>query len=308
MKAPLRSILIGDTSRYPSEFCFCVNQGMTLLGHWHREIDIRLPIDVVQRMCEIVRPQVLFCHMLLWSPAGPTHTAALLDLCASWRKRGTRVLIHDGDARAETRWPHDVSESVDLALCNHTADRSTWNIPQLRWPYGAFTQREMAAPVEAFRCRLAFAGRLGGGIYQDRTDLVTRCQQWLGADMKVFPTPEVQHTLFRTPELAASAGAVLGFGRPEAPGWTDVRVTQYPGSGGVLLHDDVQGLLEPGVHYVPLPRDPDAVDLKMAVRRAELAGPQIRPAAFAFVQRFHSSIPRVLAALAAVGLARESAR
>lgn len=306
MTRPLRSLLIGDISYYPSEFCFGISQGMTLLNHWHTAVDIRHPIDVIARRLSIVQPLVVFGHMLLWPPDGPAKAAALLELLADARRRwGTRVLIHDGDARTETRWPHDVSAAVDLALCNHTADRSAWNIPQLRWPYGAFTQREMAAPVPEFRCRLAFAGRLGGGIYQERTALIERCRDWLGDDFKVFPGQAGPHTLFRTPELAASAGAVLGFGRPESPGWVDVRTFMYPGAGGILLSDDVGGFLEPWAHYVPY-RSHSSESVAESLTEIDRRGPEwrqrLRREAFGYVQSKHSAIARVQQALSVVGL------
>jgi len=303
MRRPLRSVLIGDISNYPSEFCFGAAQAMTLLGHFHRDLDVRQPIDVIDRMCEVIQPQVLWMHMMLWSPGGPSHTLALLELCERWRRRGAVVFLHDGDARLETRWPHDISAAVDLALCNHTADRSAWGIRQVRWPYFAFAQSERAPAVPEFTCDLAFAGRLGAGIYAERTELLGRCQAWLGDRFKLFPNAACAHTLFRTPELAASASAMLGFGRPDAPGWTDVRVFLLPGAGGVLLHDDVQGFLEPGVHYVLLPRRPEEGDLRAALRQATLEGPGIRARAFQYVQAEHSSVARVRQALQAVGLA-----
>jgi hypothetical protein len=152
-------------------------------------------------------------------------------------------------------------------------------------------------------CVLAFAGRLGGGIYTERTRLVEQCVEWLGSSFRVFQTGVDPHTLFRTPELAASATAVLGFGRPDSPGWVDVRVFQYPGAGGVLLHDDVGGFLDAREHhYVPIPARPERADIEDAIRRAELDGPLIRRAAFAYVQTNHSSVNRVREALSAAGV------
>lgn len=292
-RRPLRSLLIGDVDHYPSEFALGVAQAMTLLGHWHSAVSIRQPIAVITKRIVEVQPDLVFAHMLLWSPAGDAHRAELLALLADWRGRGTRVVLHDGDARAETRYPHDISAAVDLALCNHTADRSAWGIPQLRWPYGAFVQRRPAAPVEEFRCALAFAGRLGSGLYAARTALVLALQARLGGTMLLLvPNQTARHTLFRTPELAASADAVLGYGRPELSGWCDVRTFQYPGAGGVLLSDDVQGFLEPGVHYLPYAMGQIASVLE-AVGRAHADGARIRQAAFRYVQAKHTWLNRV---------------
>jgi hypothetical protein len=280
-----------------------------MAGHWHTTVNIRQDVGTIVKRVREMDPDIVWGHMLLWAPGGgaaSNKTYDLLDLCETWRsKRGTRVLLHDGDARDDTRFPVDISKAVDLALCNHTASRSAWKIPQLHWPYFAFYQREIAAPAPEYTCDLAFAGRLDGGpLYQARTELVYGLQEKLGDRMKVFRGGD-EHTLFRTPELAASAGAVLGFGRPERNGWLDVRVFQYPGAGGILLHDDVGGFLEPFDHYIPyLSGKPESVleGLEWPKRKGGIAGQLLRYRAFQHVQEHHSASARVREALEAVGL------
>ena len=303
MSRTLRAVIVGDL-RYNSEFIFGVHQGLTLLGHWATVMDVHSDIGAIAKKFKDVRPDVAFMHMLMWSPMGAKHTEDLLALCSSWRQRGTRIAIHDGDARVATRHPHDVSFAVDLVLCNHTADRSAWRVRCLRWPYFAFVQREIAEPRPEFRCDLFFAGRQGGGIYADRTTLISALKQRLGDRFRVYPTQEVPHTLFLTPEIAASATAVLGHGRSreEAPGWKDVRYWQYPGAGGVLLHDDVTGPLVPYDHFIPYaPGDVDSI--LSGLEAAKSDGARIRRAAFRYVQERHTSVNRVGEALAALGLA-----
>ena len=305
---PLRSVLIGDVDHYPSEYIFGVNQGMTILGHWHRTVNVRQPIDVIAKVLGEVDPDLIWGHMLLWSPAGAAHTRQLLSLCADWRrKRGATVVLHDGDARQETRFPYDISAAVDVALCNHTADRGTWRIPQLHWPYFAFYQSTMASPHPEWACDLFFAGRVGEGIYTARTQLLSTLQQVLSAKGLTFRCCVTgPHTLFRTPEVAASATAVLGHGRgPEAPGWVDVRVFQYPGAGGVLLHDDVGGFLEPYQHYVPY-KWGDLESILAGIEYARAHGAKLRQEAFRFVQARHSSVIRVQQVLGWLGLATEA--
>ena len=300
---PLRSVLIGDTDHYPSEYIFGVAQGMALLGHWHTAVSVRNDIDVIERRVEQTAPDVIWGHMLLWPPGGPDVAAALLDLCRRWRQRGTRVIMHDGDARESTRYPTDISDSVDVVLCNHMADRSAWNIRQVRWPYFAFVQPRPSVSAGMFLCSLAFAGRLStAGIYAERTAFVFELKKRLGSRMLVFPNPDCRHTLMRTPELAASADAVLGYGRPESPGWLDVRVFQYPGAGGVLLYDDVERageFLTPWRHFVPYQRH-DVDSVMLAVQFAKEHGAAIRHEAFQFVQERHTSVQRVEQALAEV--------
>lgn len=298
---PLRSLLIGDVDFYPSEYIFGVAQGMALLGHWHNTVNIRADLGVIKRRLDQVCPDVIWGHMLLWAPGGQERTGDLLELCASWRRRGAKIIMHDGDARTEARFPANVSWAVDLALCNHTSSREVWGIQTLRWPYFAFAQRDIAAPREDLVCDLLFAGRRGGGIYTARTAFLEALAARLGSGLRSFPTPEVPHTLMLTPEMAASAAAILGYGRPEQNGWLDVRIFQYPGAGGVLLHDDAAEVLEPYKHYIPY-KGQDLESALEALGRAKTEGEKIRQAGFVFVQREHSSVPRVRQALLAVGI------
>jgi len=163
----------------------------------------------------------------------------------------------------------------------------------------------MARPDPRWAAGLAFAGRLGGGMYEARTALLARLKGTLGETFRTFPENDpsgVQHTLFSTRELAASANAILGFGRPEAIGWTDVRVFQYPGAGGILLHDDAGEWLTPYSHYLPYTsKDADSV---VRVLREDVPryGARIRQTAFDFVQKYHSSVVRITEALNYVGL------
>ena len=125
MTRPLRSLTIGDSDGYNSEFIIGVQMAMSRAGHWHSTLSIRNDISTIAKRVADVHPDVLYGHMLMWPPRGPGAQAPdLLELCADWRARGTKVLIHDGDAGTKTRFPVDISPAVDLALCNHTADRS----------------------------------------------------------------------------------------------------------------------------------------------------------------------------------------
>ena len=109
--------------------------------------------------------------------------------------------------------------------------------------------------------------------------------------------------------MAASCIAVLGFGRPEVPGWIDTRVLQYPGAGAILLHDDVHpeitSLVDEGSapgagHYLAVPRyDVDAIvaALDRLRRTPEAARRALRERAFVHVQAHHTYTHRVQAVL-----------
>ncbi len=290
--------MLGDCDYYKSPYMRGVAQAMANLGHAHTELSVRLPAKTIEQRIRLWKPTLIWTHMLLWAPPGSPPVGELVAIAAAAAKRGSRVVLHDGDARAATRHPHDISGWCSLALVNHAYDRSAWGVPVLRWPYFAMSQKEIAPAVEALRCQLFFAGTLGSGIYSARTKLleVVRAR---GVDLRL-PTLG-DNTIDRTAEIAASSDAVLGFGRSEIPGWCDTRVFQYSGAGGILVHDDVQGNLEPWVHYVPYKSgDADSVVDALGRLRAKPGSDRLamRRRAFAYVQDNHSSVARVKQVLA----------
>lgn len=294
----IRSLMLGDCNHYASPYMRGVAQAMRLLGHEHTEISIRSPAKVIEQRIRLWRPSLIWTHMLLWPPSGSPPVAELVSIVDRAAKGGARVIIHDGDAKQRTRYPLDISRWCSLALVNHGYDRSAWKVPTLHWPYFAQAQKAIANVDDGFRCDLFFAGTLGGGIYAARTALLDAVR---ARGVKLQTPPPGENTIDNTPEIAASADAVLGFGRPEIPGWCDTRVFAYPGAGGILLHDDVQGYLEPWVHFVPYESGSadsivDALDRLRAKSLAERMF--LRTRAFSHVQQHHSSISRVKQVLA----------
>ena len=301
LRRPLRSVFLGDL-RYHSHWRFGVAQAIYRMGGVHRAVEITGDLAMIDKQVSETAPDVIWAHMLMWPPHGPhgvTDAEGLLTLCEKWRKAGAKVLLHDGDPRPHARYPYDVSRAVDLVLCNHKLDRSVWGVPQMFWPFGCFAMGRPAERTEDLRATLAFTGTLQtGGLYDERTTCLKALDD-LGV-LSVFPgDSESVNTFLRTPELATSAEAVIGFGRPDI-GWIDTRVFQYPGAGGVLLHDDVAEDftgMEDGVHYVKVDRY--SVDsILRGLEKAKKMGPVIRANAFAYMQRFHTWDQRVRQALA----------
>lgn len=290
----MRSLMLGDCHHYISPYMRGVKQAMELLGYPHAEVSIRSSAKLIEQRIRLWRPDVIWTHMLLWPPAGSPPVAALIEIMQRAVALGARVLIHDGDARLSMRYPYDISSWCSLALVNHACERSAWRVPALRWPYFAPVQQRIASPVPELRCGLFFAGRTGGHLYTARTALLESIRA-RGIDLRM-PTVDGQNTLDYTHRIAASADAVLGFGRREIPGWADTRIFQYVGAGGLLLHDDVQGYLEPWVHYVPYDTgsaDSVVESLERLKRLPDSERAALRMRAFSFVQRHHSSVARV---------------
>jgi hypothetical protein len=300
---PLRSLTLGDTDHYLSPYIFGVAQGMARLGHWHSSVSLRQPANVIEQRITDVRPDVLWTHMLLWPPPGSPGVERLVAIVERAAKRGAKVVIHDGDYKPATRHPHDISRWCALALCNHTFDRSAWNVRTLRWPYFAFAQECIASASPQLGCELFFAGSIGRDpVYSARSRLLDQVRS-AGVRLRLG---DDGNTLFRTAEIAASADAVLGFGRPGSTGWVDTRVFQYPGAGAILLHDDVAGFLVPGEHYIPYQSgSAESIAEALARLRAMSIADRLalRRRAFEYVQTRHSSTSRVHEVLISLGVA-----
>jgi len=307
MRRPLRSIMICNPA-YVSAYVLGVAQAMAMLGHWHREISVLADFDRVSRQLEEHRPDIIWTHTVPWVPReAPAPGWGYLDLLSEWRKRGSRVLLHDGDPRAATRHPRDLSAAFDFALCNHAQNRIDWKIPTVRWPYAAMVQREIGEPVNALRCGLLFAGivRKDDDLYSPRTDVLGLLRERLGDRLAV--RSGVVNDRMQAADVASSAQAVLGFGRPEIKGWVDTRVFQYPGAGGVLLHDDAAEFLVPGVHFVEFKRgstaEETAAGVVEAFGRVGHEEIEMRARAFAHVQAHHTWRHRVESVLNLLGVA-----
>ncbi len=296
-RRPLRSVFLGNP-RYLSVYGLGVQQAMGILGHWHRVVSLFDPLPEVVKQIAEMAPDVIWTHMALWPPHGGLSADQVAEVIAPWKNRGAAVFLHDGDPRVRTT-QLDVPGIFSVALVNRT-DGDYWKIPSVRWPYAAMVQREIAAPQSEWACDLLFAGILrGDGLYGERTRLVQALQNCLGSGMRVIsPSIGERNNRMLVADVAPSAGAVLGFGRPEVTGWIDTRVFQYPGAGGILIHDDAGEFLRPGEHYLKFDRADPVNSVLRAVEQAK-QDPGIRERAFRFVQDNHTWVHRVERALEA---------
>jgi hypothetical protein len=299
-RRPLRSVFLGNP-RYLSAYKLGVGQAMGILGAWHRTVSLfDDPGSVVRQIAEM-EPDVIWTHMALWPPAGALTPPQIAEILAPWRARGAAIYHHDGDPRTRPLPEVDMGSVFSVALVNRAVGVDTWPIPCVRWPYAAMVQRAIGEPRPAHACDLLFAGHLrADAIYGTRTALVQGLQAELGPRMRIVcPGGGDTNNRMLVADVAPSVGAVLGFARPEVPGWIDTRVFQYPGAGGVLIHDDAGEFLEPDVHYLRFDRTDAHASVLRCVARAKAEGPALRERAFRHVQRHHTWVQRVEVALAA---------
>ena len=291
-----RSVFLGHTA-YESLYRHGVAEACGHLGIEHREINLLTTMEQVEQEVADAKPDLIWGHMLFWAPhnsRGAIDPRVVQALCEKWKKAGIRVVLHDGDPRLRTRFPHSIRTGVDLVLANHMLGRAEWETPVMHWPFACPTYEEMAAPTPEFEGDIIFTGTLraeaDGGLYDERTACLLALREC--GVLRVLPEPGQPNTMCRSAEVAASADAIIGFGRPEIPGWIDTRVFQVAGAGGVLLHDDVGSLLVPHEHYVPVERY-DVESILEGMHEARREGPRLRKAAFEHMQAHHTWTHRV---------------
>lgn len=163
---------------------------------------------------------------------------------------------------------------------------------------------KMPNPKLGLSDKLFFAGQVTqDSTYGGRTKLLSDVKS-RGVNLYIHSSSD-GNTLFRTSEIAPSAQAVLGFGRPGGTGWIDTRVFQYISAGAILFHDDVGGYFEPWVHYIPYESgsaESIAENLDIICKMNDSDRMRIRQNGFDFGQKNHSSVVRCAQVLKTLSL------
>lgn len=299
-RRPLRSVFLGNP-RYLSVYALGVAQAMGAMGAWHRYVSLFDDVDSVKKQFDEMCPDVVWTHMALWPPNGALSVDEILGILSYWKRRGTAIYLHDGDPRERNTHPA-ASSAFSIALVNRTVVNDSYQgIIAVRWPYAAMAQKNIGEPRTEWACDLLFAGLdRDDDLYGTRTRLVRELQKELGVRMRVVsPGGGDVNNRMLVADVAPSVGAVLGYARPDVKGWIDTRCVQYPGAGGLLIHDDAGELLEPNVHYLQFDRAKAVESVLWCVDRAKKEGAAIRERAFAHIQANHTWAHRVEQALAA---------
>lgn len=302
MKRPLRIALIGNTVREYSAFVTGVREGIIRLGHRYRGIDFRsMSPEQTWHLLKEFKPDYVFTHMILNASIGKTPQT--LDVLAKIRgETGAKIIHTMQDARRTSRYPHDISDSVDMGLLNQTECledfEKTWGIPCHYWPYATLYQRAMAEPDPALeRFEFVYTGNMNNNLYKERTDFVNAVRKRI--KLFVFKTQEDGDKRALTAELAATAKAVFGMGlQYDIDGYIDVRPFQYCGAGALLITHNYKGMekvFENGKHLVAFEGyDVDnVVQLYSHYRENAEKADRIRRTGFEYVQRCHNWEVRV---------------
>jgi len=202
----LRIVGLGDYDNYFSYFTYSIMEGAIRTGNLFRPVPFfGHDLSVIKEQILWFKPHILIAHMLFG--CGHRHDQSrVFQMLRDMRQRGIYVVYHNGDARKDPRYCGDISPIVDLGLLNQSDlahYQNIWRVPCIRWPYMCLYQKEIADPVDLYKCSIAFTGGIASkGVHKERTDFVNTLQD-RGCNVKLFPTNETGNTRFQTAELAA---------------------------------------------------------------------------------------------------------
>jgi hypothetical protein len=311
----LRIATIGDFSRWFSYYLMCTTQGSILNGHLHYSIPIRQSADDIQQQLNYYKPHIIFGHMLfsenLSDMSGRDLPREKLHyvIVKSRKKWGTKVIIQEGDAKNEPRYPYPISSLVDLCLVNsrrYNHFSEVYKVPCIHWPYFALNQESISDGDNMFRYKVIFAGNVSvrneGHLHFGRSQFISELSRHI--EVKIFPDENVGNTRFCTADVAVSSNAILGIQHGQrVDGYVDTRPFQYCGAGALYFHSENTALnqfFRPGYHYVPYEHMNVQSFLNnynyYMVENRE-AGNKIRQQAFEYTQKYHTAKHRIKMAL-----------
>ena len=296
----LRICILGDYDNYLSYYTYGALEGFIRAGHLCRPVPFfGHPISQIKQQILWFKPHIVCAHMLFGCSRHHSQDD-VFSMLRDLKKQGIFIVYHNGDARKDPRYPNNISEIVDLGLLNQSNLKhyeDIWKIPCIRWPYMCLYQKEIAKPVDMYKCGIAFTGGLAShGVHAERTEFVHKLQD-MGLPVQIFPTNETGNTRFQTAELAASSDMVLGMQMErQLAGYLDVRPFQYIGAGAVYLHDKCNQMSEyflDGIHYWSYNhRDPQSVKYVYELVTKKLDNEIIRISGFRYCQEKHSTLQR----------------
>ncbi|MCK9371461.1 glycosyltransferase [Candidatus Dojkabacteria bacterium] len=310
----LRIATIGDFQKWHSYYLAGTVQGSILNGHLHYSISIRQGPENIEQQLNYYKPHVLFCHMLfsenLKDIEGDNLNREDLHqvIMKAKRKWGTKIIIQEGDAKLEPRFPYPVDALVDLCLVNSRRYKEFSDIlrvPCIHWPYFALNQESINIPNSSFGYNLVFTGNISrrneGHLHFGRAEFITELSNRI--DIKIYPDDKFGNTRFSTAEIAASCNAILGIQHGmHVDGYLDTRPFQYCGAGALYFHSECSAInqfFKPGCHFVQYEHmRPDSFMNKYNyyMEHPEL-GNKIRQQAFEYTQKYHTAKHRIKMAL-----------
>lgn len=295
----LRIVGLGDYANYYSYFTYGILEGAIRCGAWFRPIHIFQDLNSVKAQIDFFKPHIILAHCIF--NRRPHNREDVFELLRGFRlKYGTKVYYHMGDARAEPRYPHNITGFVDGALVNNLELEkwsSIWGVPCIHWPYMSLYQEELAWLDDRFAHGAVFTGSLGAddGHHASRTGFFDALKSKI--DVKTYPDEEWGNSRFLTAEISSSSVAVIGTQMGgDIYGYIDVRPWQYIGAGALYFHEGCSNIdlyFISDYHYIPYNGVGDFIEkyrwYSMHPKEASI----IRGRGFNFCQHYHGTNERM---------------
>lgn len=307
----LRIATLGDFTKWHSYYLMGTAQGSILNGHLHYAISIRQHPRMIEDQLNAFKADVLFTHMLFSENLKDLYGEELTredlhEVIVKIRKKwGTKVIMQEGDAKSDPRYPYPVNTLIDLCLVNNKLYDHYHNVlkvPCIHWPYFALNQETLSTGNNLFRHNIIFTGNVSersiNHLHAGRANFIRRLSERM--DVKIFPDDNIGNTRFCTADIAVSCNAVLGIHHGfNVNGYLDTRPFQYCGAGGLYFHsecDAINQFFRPYYHFVPY----EHMNVQSFINQYNYhmienreAAIKIRQQAFEYTQKYHTAKHRI---------------
>lgn len=297
----MKCVILGNTKLNYSWFVLTYRQGLKLNGIETRDIDYKSnKLGVIKNKLLEYKPEYVFTHLSFHAQVNPI--SKVLQMYEDvYKQVGTKFIHTLNDARRHDRYMEDISHAFHCAFVGNYEvlenAQKAWNIPVFFAPYSSMTYHDMADVMPVLRFKEAvFTG--SPGSHKDRADFIKKLQKYM--KLKIFQTQSSEDMRKHTPQLSASAWAILGLCTGyDIDGYIDVRPFQYMGTGAVMISRKFKGMddiIPPDLYY-PF----STYDEKDAKRVADIyrnkcfrkENNKMRKKAFKYIQQNHSSSVRL---------------
>jgi len=186
-----------------------------------------------------MKPHYIFCHSIFGED--DEYYPGLFDVLRDVKKEfGTKIALHVGDPRPTLRYPHDISDIVDICLVNTDLDHyatlchTVYKVPSYFWPFACWQTNNIY--YTTMKYDMIFLGYMSRHErYVKRTEFVRKCQRNKVLNLRIL-NEEMGRTHFYNKDLALTAAGVLAVPSPEYEEYSlDARLFIFGGYGGVVF-------------------------------------------------------------------------
>ena len=296
-----KAVILGNTRLNYSWFVLTYRQGLQRNGWEVIDMDYKSQsLNSIKQQLISMKPKYVFTHLSFHESVN--NIGSVLQMYRDVKNAvGTRFVHTCNDARTIDRYMGDISDVIYMAFVGTLElvqnGLNAWNIPVWYAPYSSLCYDRIAPPAQDLMYPMpVFTG--GYGSHQDRKNFIDKLLK-RSFPLMVISTQSKNDLRHRTPELSASARAIMGLCTGyDIDGYIDVRPFQYLGTGACFISRKFKNMSAtiPDELYYPFDSyGNDGVDQVLehweTINKTDTT--KIRQKAFDYMQMHHSCKARL---------------